>query len=168
MTSQKSVSCAQRNLSLSLSEDDARLKFKIFSTVPLLKSYLDKYLDGDFDTKELNLFPKNELSKDDLTALLTTFAVYDGVKLTDELKRVDLGGYEAYHSQKKLYLINENFNGKNLKALVEKIDSDKEFAPEKIVIYEPNFESSRWRELDEAIKNYANKKNLQISLIVRH
>ena len=152
----------------SLSEDDARLKFKIFSTVPLLKSYLDKYLDGDSDTKEPNLFPKNELSKDDFTALLTTFAVYDGVKLTDELKRVDLGGYEAYYAQKKLYLINENFNGKNLKALVEKIDSDKEFAPEKIVIYEPSFESTRWRELDEAIKNYANKKNLQISLIVRH
>ena len=152
----------------SLSEDDARLKFKIFSTVPLLKSYLDKYLDGDSDTKELNLFPKNELSKDDLTALLTTFTAYDGIKLKDELKRVDLGVYEAYYAQKKLYLINENFNGKNLKALVEKIDSDKEFAPEKIVIYEPSFESSRWRELDEAIKNYANKKNLQISLIVRH
>ena len=152
----------------SLSEDDARLKFKIFSTVPLLKSYLDKYLDGDSDTKELNLFPKNELSKDDLTALLTTFTAYDGIKLTDELKRVDLGVYEAYYSQKKLYLINENFNSKNLKALVEKIDSDKEFAPEKIVIYEPSFESSRWREIDEAIKNYANKKNLQISLIIRH
>ena len=156
------------SLSLSLSRDDARLKFKIFSTVPLLKSYLDKYLDGDSDTKEPNLFPKNELSKDDFTALLTTFAVYDGIKLTDELKRVDLGGYEAYYAQKKLYLINENFNGKNLKALVEKIDSDKEFAPEKIVIYEPSFESTRWRELDEAIKNYANKKNLQISLIARH
>lgn len=93
MTSQKSVSCAQRNLSLSLSEDDARLKFKIFSTVPLLKSYLDKYLDSDSDTKELNLFPKNELSKDDLIALLTTFAAYDGIKLTDEPKRVDLEGY---------------------------------------------------------------------------
>lgn len=159
---------AAQSLSLSLSEDDARLKFKIFSTVPLLKSYLDKYLDGDSDTKEPNLFPKNELSKDDLTALLTTFAVYDGIKLTDELKRVDLGGYEAYYAQKKLYLINENFNSKNLKALVEKIDSDKEFAPEKIVIYEPNFESSRWRELDEAIKNYANKKNLRINLIARH
>ena len=156
------------SLSLSLSEDDARLKFKIFSAVPPLKSYLDNYLDGDSDTKEPNLFPKNELSKDDLTALLTTFAVYDGIKLTDELKRVDLGGYEAYYAQKKLYLINENFNGKNLKALVEKIDSDKEFAPEKIVIYEPSFESTRWRELDEAIKNYANKKNLQISLIARH
>ena len=159
---------AAQSLSLSLSEDDARLKFKIFSTVPLLKSYLDKYLDSDSDTKELNLFPKNELSKDDLIALLTTFAAYDGIKLTDELKRVDLGGYEAYYAQKKLYLINENFNGKNLKALVEKIDSDKEFAPEKIVIYEPSFESSRWRELDEAIKNYANKKNLQINLIARH
>lgn len=118
----------------SLSKDDARLKYKIFSTVPLLKSYLDKYLGGGSDAKEPNLFPKNELSKDDLTALLTTFAVYDGIKLTDELKRVNLGGYEAYYAQKKLYLINENFNSKNLKALVEKIDSDKEFTPEKIVI----------------------------------
>jgi type III restriction-modification system ecoP15I enzyme mod len=169
ITKERILRAAQSlSLSLSLSEDDARLKFKIFSTVPLLKSYLDRYLDGDPDTKELNLFPKNELSKDDLIALLTTFAAYDGIKLTDELKRVDLGGYEAYYAQKKLYLINENFNGKNLKALVEKIDSDKEFAPEKIVIYEPSFESTRWRELDEAIKNYANKKNLQISLIVRH
>lgn len=152
----------------SLSKDDARLKYKIFSTVPLLKSYLDKYLGGGSDAKEPNLFPKNELSKDDLTALLTTFAVYDGIKLTDELKRVNLGGYEAYYAQKKLYLINENFNSKNLKALVEKIDSDKEFTPEKIVIYESSFESTRWRELGEAIKNYANKKNLQMNLIVRH
>lgn len=103
MTSQKSVSCAQRNLSLS--EDDARLKFKIFSTVPLLKSYLDRYLDGDPDTKELNLFPKNELSKDDLIALLTTFAAYDGIKLTDELKRVDLGGYEARITHRKNYIL---------------------------------------------------------------
>ena len=81
---------------------------------------------------------------------------------------MNLGGYEAYYAQKKLYLINENFNSKNLKALVEKIDSDKEFTPEKIVIYESSFESTRWRELGEAIKNYANKKNLQINLIVRH
>ena len=168
MTSQKSVSCAQRNLSLSLSEDDARLKFKIFSTVPLLKSYLDRYLDGDPDTKELNLFPKNELSKDDLIALLTTFAAYDGIKLTDELKSVNLDGYEAHYAQKKLYLLNANFSSENLRALIEKIDGDKEFMPEKIVLFEPNFKSSKWRELDEAIKNYANKKNLKINLIARH
>ena len=133
-----------------------------------MKSYLDKDLDSDFDAKELNLFSGNELSKDDLVALLTTFAAYDGIRLTNELKSINLDGYEAYYGNKKLYLINTNFNSKNLKALVEAIDADEEFAPEKIVIYEPNFESSKWRELDEAIKNYANKKNLQISLIARH
>jgi len=79
-----------------------------------------------------------------------------------------LDGYEAYYAQKKLYLLNANFSSENLRALIEKIDGDKEFMPEKIVLFEPNFKSSKWRELDEAIKNYANKKNLQINLIARH
>ena len=79
-----------------------------------------------------------------------------------------MDGYEAHYAQKKLYLLNANFSSENLRALIEKIDGDKEFMPEKIVLFEPNFKSLKWRELDEAIKNYANKKNLQISLIVRH
>lgn len=153
--------------SLSLSDDEAWLKFKIFSTTPLLKSYLDS-IENNAKEEETKLFYENKFSKDDLTALLTTFAVYDGVKLTDELRSVNLDGYEAYYAQKKLYLLNANFSSENLRALIEKIDGDKEFMPEKIVLFEPNFKSSKWRELDEAIKNYANKKNLQINLIARH
>jgi len=141
------------------------LGFKIFETMPIWEDY-------DFDADELNeqttLFDESRLSKDDLKALLITWKTYDGISLTEKLQEIDLGKYTAYYTNDKLYLINKGFKTENLKALLEKIDSDKKFNPTSIIAFGYHFESKNLREIAENIKSYANKKNIDIDFITRY
>ena len=57
--------------------------------------------------------------------LLTTYKTYDGILLTQELKDIDLDGYIGYYFDNKLYLLNQGFETKNLKKLIEEIDENK-------------------------------------------
>jgi len=76
--------------------------------------------------------------------------------------------YTAYYTNDKLYLINKGFKTENLKALLEKIDSDKKFNPTSIIAFGYHFESKNLREISENIKSYANKKNIDIDFITRY
>jgi adenine-specific DNA-methyltransferase len=141
------------------------LGFKIFETMPIWEDY-------DFEADELNeqttLFDENKLSKDDLKALLITWKTYDGLPLTQSLEEIDLGGYKAYYASDKLYLMDKGFETKNLKSMLEKIDSDKSFNPTSIIAFGYHFDSKNLREIAENIKSYANKKNIDIDFITRY
>ncbi|HBR4398874.1 TPA: site-specific DNA-methyltransferase, partial [Klebsiella pneumoniae] len=100
--------------------------------------------------------------------LLTTWCVYDGSLLTTPIEDVDLDGYKAHLCDGRLYLIAPNFTSAALKALLQKLDSDKDFAPNKVVFYGSNFESAKQMELNEALKSYANKKSIDMDLVVRN
>jgi adenine-specific DNA-methyltransferase len=54
--------------------------------------------------------------------------VYDGSLLTTPIEDVDLNGYKAHLCDGRLYLIAPNFTSEALKALLQKLDSDKDFA----------------------------------------
>lgn len=75
-------------------------------------------------------------------SLLTTWCVYDGSLLTTPIEDVDLNGYKAHLCDGRLYLIAPNFTSEALKALLQKLDTDKDFAPHKVVFYGSNFESA--------------------------
>lgn len=141
------------------------LGFKIFETMPIWEDY---NFEADELTEELSLFDESKLTEDDLKALLITWKTYDGIPLTESLQAVDLGGYTAYYTSDKLYLINKGFKTENLKALLEKIDSDKKFNPTSIIAFGYHFESKNLREIAENIKSYANKKNIDIDFITRY
>ncbi|EBJ1676674.1 site-specific DNA-methyltransferase [Salmonella enterica subsp. enterica serovar Infantis] len=138
--------------------------FKIFETV------------NDFRTKdesELTLsnhtfFDDVVLTPEQYDTLLTTWCVYDGSLLTTPIVDVDLDGYKAHLCDGRLYLIAPNFTSAALKALLQKLDSDKDFAPNKVVFYGSNFESAKQMELNEALKSYANKKSIDMDLVVRN
>ncbi|CGL39400.1 site-specific DNA-methyltransferase [Salmonella enterica] len=138
--------------------------FKIFETV------------NDFRTKdesELTLsnhtfFDDVVLTPEQYDTLLTTWCVYDGSLLTTPIEDVDLDGYKAHLCDGRLYLIAPNFTSAALKALLQKLDSDKDFAPNKVVFYGSNFESAKQMELNEALKSYANKKSIDMDLVVRN
>lgn len=140
------------------------LGFKIFETV------------NDFRTKdesELTLsnhtfFDDVVLTPEQYDTLLTTWCVYDGSLLTTPIVDVDLDGYKAHLCDGRLYLIAPNFTSEALKALLQKLDSDKDFAPNKVVFYGSNFESAKQMELNEALKSYANKKSIDLDLVVRN
>lgn len=141
------------------------LGFKVFETMPIWEDY-------NFESEELekqtSLFDESKLTKEDIRALLVTWKTYDAVPLTTSIQEIDLNGYTAHYSSEKLYLMNKGFTTKNLKTLLEKIDSDKNFNPTTIIAFGYHFESKNLREISENIKSYANKKSIDIDFITRY
>ncbi len=100
--------------------------------------------------------------------MLITWKTYDGIALTESLQEIDLDDYTGFYVSNKLYLVNKGFKTENLKALLEKIDSDQQFNPTSIIAFGYFFESKNLREIAENIKSYANKKNIDIDFITRY
>tara|TARA_B110000003_G_scaffold265438_1_gene291286 strand:- start:352 stop:2253 length:1902 start_codon:yes stop_codon:yes gene_type:complete len=153
----------EENKEKDLSNQD--LGFKVFETMPIWEDY-------NFESEELekqtSLFDESKLTKEDIKALLVTWKTYDGISLTQTLQKTDLNGYTAYYCNEKLYLMDNHFKTENLKALLEKIDSDKGFNPTNIIAFGYHFESKNLREISENIKSYANKKSIDIDFITRY
>jgi adenine-specific DNA-methyltransferase len=142
------------------------LGFKVFETMPIWEDY--NFESEELDAKQMQLFDESKLTKEDIKALLVTWKTYDGILLTETLQERDLNGYTAHYSNEKLYLTDKGFKTKNLKQLLEKIDSDKDFNPNTIIAFGYHFESKNLREISENIKSYANKKSIDIDFITRY
>ncbi|MFN8715261.1 MAG: site-specific DNA-methyltransferase [Bacteroidota bacterium] len=141
------------------------LGFKVFETTPIWEDY--NFEAEQFDTSQ-TLFDAGKLTEEDINALLVTWKTNDNISLSQELEIVDLGGYTAYYGSGKLYLLHKNFTTENLKAVLEKIDTDKTFNPTSIIAFGYHFESKSLRELSENVKQYANKKKIDIDFITRY
>jgi adenine-specific DNA-methyltransferase len=141
------------------------LGFKIFETTPIWENYVSEI--ENFDPK-IKLFDENSLTEQDLQKLLLTWKTYDGLELTQELEKIDFGGYIGYYKEKRLYLMNKGFNIDHLKNLLEKIDNDRDFNPESVIVFGYYFESKTLREIAENVSSYANKKNTPIDFITRY
>ena len=173
----------EENLTLSESErkdlSNQDLGFKVFKTMPIWEDY-------NFEVERLeektSLFDESKLSKDDIKALLVTWKTYDGVPLVHDFECIVLScnnettqnstlktqNYQAYYVSQKLYLMDKGFTTENLKALLKKIDSDKNFNPTTIIAFGYHFKSENLREISENIKSYANKKSIDIDFITRY
>lgn len=90
------------------------------------------------------------------------------MKLTDELKAVTFKEYEAYYGDKKLYFVHSGFSTDDLKELIKKLDEDKTFEPNKLILFGYTFDSKYQREISEALDSYTNKKSIEIDMIVRY
>lgn len=139
--------------------------FKIFETTPIWEDY---NIEAENFDSQMELFDESRLTKEDLETLLTTWKTYDGFLLTQDLNKIDLDGYTAYYLDNKLYLMNKGFETKNLKKLLEEIDANKGFNPASIIVFGYNFQSKILREIADNVKNYANKKQIEIDLITRY
>ncbi|MGC6324832.1 DNA methyltransferase [Pasteurella multocida] len=142
------------------------LGFKIFETVPNFQTAL---ID-DFNPQQADLPNTKDavLSDEQLHTLLTTWRVYDGSMLPEKVQTIDLAGYTAYYCRHHLYLLASGFHSECVKALIEKLDNDKDFVPERIVLFSANMDSAMQKELAQAVKTYANKKGLNnLSVLAR-
>ncbi len=154
----------EENKDKDLSNQD--LGFKIFETMPIWEDY--NFEADELDAQQMLLFDESKLTKEDIKALLVTWKTYDGVSLTQTIQETDLSGYTAHYSNGKLYLMDKGFKTENLKTLLEKIDSDKDFNPTTIIAFGYHFDSKNLREISENIKSYANKKSIDIDFITRY
>lgn len=141
------------------------LGFKIFETTPIWEDY--NFEAEQFDSSQ-TLFDAGKLTEDDIKALLTTWKTYDGIALTQELESIDLSGFTAYYGNGRLYLMHKGFTTDSLKALLEKIDTDKHFEPKSIIAFVYHLESKSLREISENVKTYNNKKKSDIDFITRY
>ena len=148
-----------------LAPNKANFGFKIFETTPIFDGYLDEI--EELNTKT-TLFNANTLNSEEIDTLVTTWRAYDGMLLTDSLDEIMLGEYTAHYGANTLYFMNEGFNIEALQAFIEKLDNDKEFEPSKLVIFGYNFDSKHQLELKEALKNYTNKKSIELDMVVRY
>jgi len=140
------------------------LGFKIFETIPIWEDYL---ADEKELTEQTTLFDVSKLTDEDLKALLITWKTYDGLPLTEDCEGVKLNDYTAYHCGANLYLLHSNWKTENIKALLERIDSDKDFVVDKIIVFGYNFTSKHLREIEENVRNYSNKKRIEIETVLR-
>lgn len=145
-------------------ETTADLGFKIFKTEP----HFQTALNTDFDP-QIDFLPKTDLNDKQLHTLLTTWRVFDGCRLPEKVETVDLAGYTAYYCRQHLYLLASGFTSESVKALIEHLDNDKDFVPERIVLFGENIDSAMQKELAQAVKTYANKKGLNnLSVLARY
>jgi adenine-specific DNA-methyltransferase len=139
--------------------------FKIFETTPIWEDY---HLEAENFDPQAKLFDESKLSKEDLKTLLITWKTYDGFSLAQNLKEIDLGGYKGHYLDNKLYLVDKGFETKHLRKLLEEIDENKDFNPATIIVFGYNFQSKILREIADNVKNYANKKQIDIDFITRY
>jgi adenine-specific DNA-methyltransferase len=141
------------------------LGFKVFETIPLWEDYHHKAETLEEDTPPP--FRGDLLGVDDLQALFITWKTYDGSPLTEAAVDYDLGGYVGKYVNGRLYLMQKGFTTDHLVTLLQKVDSDAEFNPRSVIVFESNFQSKNLRELSESLKNFQNQKSLEIDFIMR-
>lgn len=156
---------------LALDHPDANVEngFKIFKTC-------DNFLPSSNyrELKQLTLSQSNTSPSttgfDDaqLQDILTTWKGLDNILLSENLNTINLGDYLTYGFGHVLYLVNEGFNTDALKDLIQKLDDEHEFQVSKLVILGHHFDSKSQREIDEAMKNYNNKKSIPVDVVVRY
>ncbi len=141
------------------------LGFKVFETIPLWEDYHHKAETLEEDTPPP--FRGDLLGVDDLQSLFITWKTHDGSPLTETAVDYDLGGYIGKYVNGRLYLMQKGFTTDHLVTLLQKVDSDAEFNPRSVIVFESNFQSKNLRELSESLKNFQNQKSLEIDFIMR-
>ena len=173
---------ASKKVSENYPEAKTTLGFKIFKTcenlLPELKTqqltlnFKESSATNDPHQVDLDFSGKlafnDDFSEAQLHDILTTWKGIDKILLSQNLSIVNLGEYIAYGFGHVLYLINKNFNSEALKALIHKLDNEHNFQVSKLVLLGHHFESRSQREIDEAMKNYNNKKSIPVDVVVRY
>lgn len=166
ITKQRIIEAAKK-LGEQNSDYKGDLGFKLFEIV---NDFRLEDEDKELALANLTMFDDVLLTDEQYQTLLTTWALYDGSELTAPIYDIDLGGYTAHLCDRRLYMIAPDFSSDALKTLLHKLDDtdDKDFDPNKIVYYANNFDSVKQMELNEALKSYANKKSIEIDVVVRN
>ncbi len=137
--------------------------FKEFKTIPVFDGYLNEADTPD----QYTIFDGDKLSNEQRAQLLLTWQVYDGLPLTLDLVAVDLAGYTAHQGNHILYCISSGLTLDHILKMLERIDTKKSFAPQKIVVFEYILSSKAKREIMEAVNGYNNRKQIELHLEIR-
>lgn len=162
---QARISKAAAKIQVEHPDCKADMGFKLFSTEPMF----DKYLDTPEElTANLELFDVMTLSQADRHSLMLTWALRDGIKLGAPLTPVILGGYTAYAVDKILYFVEPAISLDAVVAMLEQLDNNPDFLPSRLVVLGYLLDSKIQREMSEAVKQYNNRKGIELALDIRY
>jgi len=136
--------------------------FKEFKTIPANDGLFAHYLDDADTMDDYTPFDGMALDKEALYALLTTWKVYDGLPLHQDLQTVDLNGYTAYQGGDVLYFVHKGLDISHITEMLKRIDKIDDFTPRKMVAFHYVFGDKILREFSEAI-NAPNRKHLELT-----
>lgn len=136
--------------------------FKEFRTLPANDGPFANYLNDADKMEDYVPFDGMSLDQDALGALLTTWKVYDGLPLHQDLLEVDLGGYSAHLGDHILYFVNKGLELTHITEMLRRIDEEDDFAPRKLVVFHHVFGDKILREFSEAV-NAPNRKHLELT-----
>jgi len=142
------------------------LGFKHFTLAKPSGEVLEKI--ETFDPNASALATQDMLNEFGVGTVLTTWMNHDGYGLTREVEKIELAGYEAYRCDHHLYLVHANFSAKNVKALLEKYETDATFTPDKIVLFGYSFGWKELEELDTNLKKLKTTRNITADLDIRY
>jgi len=149
----------------SLLNQNMDLGFKIYKTVPIFENYLE---DIEKLSQDTQLFNPHNMGQEQIEILLTTWKLYDGMRLNQDLEVMDFNGYRGYYGNGSIYFMDSGFNGDVLDAFIAKLDNQKSFEPSKLILFGYNFDSRYQREIKEALAIYTNKKSIELDVIIRY
>lgn len=136
--------------------------FKEFKTIPANDGPFAHYLDDADVMEDYVPFDGMALDQGALGALLTTWKVYDGLPLHQDLVQIDLGGYIAHLGDHILYFVNKGLELTHITEMLRRIDEEDDFAPRKLVVFHHVLGDKILREFSEAV-NAPNRKHLELT-----
>ena len=146
------------------------LGFKHFTLAKPSGEVLEKI--EQFDPKTSALATQNMLDEFGVGTVLATWLNHDGYGLTKTAEEIDLAGYKAYRCGKHLYLVHpldmKHPSNKVIKALLEKYETEKDFAPDKIVLFGYSFGWKELEELDTNLRKLKVTRNITADLDIRY
>ena len=144
--------------------------FKHFTLAKPSGEVLEKI--EQFDPKASALATQNMLDEFGVGTVLATWLNHDGYGLTKVAEEIDLAGYKAYRCGKHLYLVHpldlKHPSNKVVKALLEKYETEKDFAPDKIVLFGYSFGWKELEELDTNLRKLKVTRNITADLDIRY
>lgn len=142
------------------------LGFKEYKTIPANQGQFEHYLDNAETMEDYVPFNGFLLDNDAIMALLTTWKVYDGLPLTQELIKIDLEGYTAYQGGHILYFVHKGLTVDHIVEMLRRLDEDDSFILNKLVVFHHVHGDKILREFNEAV-SAPNRKHLELVLDVR-
>lgn len=142
------------------------LGFKHYTLTEPTSTQIDKI--EKFDPKAM-IGDTSLVDEFGVPTILATWLVRDGYGLTPDIQNLDLEGYMGYYIDKHLYLINPNLTTDAIGELLDKLQSEKDFNPQNIVIYGYAFNWAELSSLKDSLQSVqAGEKNLRINFDVRY
>lgn len=148
--------------------DDIDFGFKVFKTKPIVETNYFNELDK-FSSDQTALLVTNDLSKEELSDLLLTWKLHDGIGFTNSFSELMLDDYIVHYVDDKAYFMYKGFTNRNIVQLLEELDDiESNFAVRNLIVFASNFTSKEQRELVEAVKGYKNKKKIELNIELRY